>query len=298
MSGNGHRQAIHFRQAPRRVVSLVPSLTESLCDLGFGAALVGVTDYCVHPAEALRDLPRVGGTKNPRVDDILALRPDLVIANQEENPPAVVEALEAAGVPVWVTFPRSVREALDVLWALVKLFRRPEAGRRLEILERSLDWARAAAPFPPRRLFCPIWFERTADGTPWWMTFNRHTYAHDLLETLGGRNVFAERERRYPLEADLGRAEPQDAGERDTRYPRVTADEIRAADPEVILLPDEPFAFDEEHRAFLMHTLADVTAVRRAQVHLVDGSLVTWHGTRLGRAIQVLAPLLGAVQPS
>jgi len=183
-----------------------------------------------------------------------------------------------------------------VLWALVKLFRRPEAGRRLEILERSLEWARAAASFPPRSVFCPIWFDRTADGTPWWMTFNRYTYAHDLLDMLGARNVFADRERRYPLDADLGRAKPQEAGDRDTRYPRVTLEEIRAADPQIILLPDEPFAFDESHRAFLMEALPEVTAVRQGQVHLVDGSLITWHGTRLGRALQVLPPLLSAAQ--
>ena len=119
--GNGHKKALHFSSPPRRVVSLVPSLTESLFDLGFGDAVVGITDYCVHPAEKLEDIPRIGGPKNPRVEDIIRLHPDLVLANWEENTRQTVEALEQAGIPVWVTFPKSVRQSLDVLWALASI---------------------------------------------------------------------------------------------------------------------------------------------------------------------------------
>ncbi len=290
--GNGHKLAHHFHHPPHRIVSLVPSLTESLFDLGFGAAVVGITDYCVHPARALSGLPRLGGPKNPRVDEIIALKPDLVIANQEENTPQVVEALEKAGIFVWVTFPRTVAQALDVLWTLVGLFQSKSAATQLQGLEMALDWVKnAVRERPPVRYFCPIWFEKRSNGQPWWMTFNRHTYAHDLLQILGGENVFAERQRRYPLEADLGLAQAQEPGGRDTRYPRLGLDEICAADPEMILLPDEPFAFDETHRQEMLTLFKSTRAVQQGRVHLIDGSLITWHGTRLGRALQILPSL-------
>jgi ABC-type Fe3+-hydroxamate transport system substrate-binding protein len=296
MSGeNGHKLAHHFHRPPQRVVSLVPSLTESLFDLGFGSAVVGITDYCVHPSEALRGLPRLGGPKNPRVDEIIALKPDLVLANQEENTRHTVEALEAAGVFVWVTFPCTVAQALDILWTLVGLFQSQTAAMQLQGLEMALEWARnAARQQPPVRYFCPIWYEKRQDGQPWWMTFNRQTYAHDLLATLGGENVFAARERRYPLEADLGLAEAQPPRGRDTRYPRLSLEEVRTVNPEVILLPNEPFAFSEIHRQELLSLLKETSAVQQGRVHLVDGSLITWHGTRLGRALQVLPSLLSS----
>ncbi len=243
---------------------------------------------------AARQRPSVGGTKNPDVERIVALRPDLVLANREENPRAVVEALRERGIPVWVSFPRTVDEALEVLWGVVRLFRREEAALRVEMLQRAVEVQRMAAPEPPRRVFCPIWFDRLQDGTPWWMTFNASTYIHDLLALMGGANVFAQRERRYPLAADLGRATPQDPAGRDTRYPRVTVEEVLEAAPEVVLLPSEPYPFDERHRAEVLDWLAGTPAARDEREFLVEGSLLTWHGTRLGKALQVLPALFAA----
>jgi ABC-type Fe3+-hydroxamate transport system substrate-binding protein len=124
------------------------------------------------------------------------------------------------------------------------------------------------------------------------MTFDQDTYMHDLLRLMGGENVFAGRVRRYPLSADLGLTEAEQAGERDTRYPRVTFQEIMNADPEVILLPDEPFAYDASQQARLMEMLADTAAVRNGKVFLVEGSLLTWHGTRLARALRDLPGII------
>jgi ABC-type Fe3+-hydroxamate transport system substrate-binding protein len=263
-------------------------MTESMFELGFGEALVGVTDYCTHPAEQLTDLPRLGGTKNPRLDEIIALQPELVLANWEENTRPAVEALEEAGIFVWVTFPKSVRQALDVLWTLVGLFSSREAAIRLEVLEMTFEWAMSAAESrQPVRYFCPIWRDKTVAGQSWWMTFNQETYPHDLLASLGGENVFGGRQRRYPLEADLGQSEAQDPGERDTRYPRVTLDEIRAADPQLIILPDEPFEFVEQHAQEIHSLLPHCQAV-----NLADGSLLTWHGTRLALAVRELPAIL------
>ena len=124
------------------------------------------------------------------------------------------------------------------------------------------------------------------------MTFNRQTYSHDLLSCLGGENVFADRDRRYPLEADLGSAAVEEPGERDTRYPRLGFDEMRAADPDIILLPDEPFEFGEEHQEMLRACMPDSPVVKDDKFYFVEGSLITWHGTRLARALQELPSLL------
>ena len=275
-------QPPEFEHAPQRVVSLVPSITESLFVLGLGDRLVGATEFCVHPAALTGALPKVGGTKNASAEAILALQPDLVLANKEENSPELVRALQAAGTPVWLTFPRSVDAAVDVLYGLAGLFRNQQALLSVKSLATAVDYARAASAGNRVRYFCPVWFDRLPDGTPWWMTFNRDTYPADLLSVLGGENVFSERERRYPLDADLGRALPVPAGERDVRYPRLTGEEIRRAAPEIVLLPSEPYAFEEEDVAPLREILGG--GVRFA---FLDGSLLTWHGTRLAQALRI-----------
>ena len=274
---------------PERVVSLVPSLTESLFDLGLGQRLVGVTDYCIYPAGQVARLPHLGGTKNPDLEAIIALKPDLVLANWEENTEPCVQALAQAGISVWVTHPRSVQDALDLLWALAGRFEDQSSALRLKSLAVSLEWAEAAAQdHPPQTCFCPIWYERSENGQEWWMSFNQHTYCHDILRACGGQNVFADRERHYPLAADLGLAQPELTGARDTRYPRLTLEEIRAAQPQVILLPGEPFAFDQAHLEDLLVKLGDTPAVQNRRIFLVEGSLITWPGTRCVRALQTL----------
>jgi ABC-type Fe3+-hydroxamate transport system substrate-binding protein len=279
---------------PQRVVSLVPSVTESLFDLNIGNRVIGVTDFCTRPAEAVRRLPKLGGTKNPNVDAIIALQPDLVIMNQEENRKADAEKLQAAGVPVWVTHPNTVREALDLLWTIMDLFEEPSMVPRVRLIEVTYEWTRGVtAEQTPRRVFVPIWRDP-------WMTFNRHTYIHDLLYTCGVENVFADRERRHPLDADLGKAEPlpeDDARlkELDVRYPRITLDEVIAAQPDIVLLPDEPYVFGQADADEIARL--DIPAARNGQIHLVDGSLLTWHGTRIAYALRDLPPLLGTVRP-
>jgi ABC-type Fe3+-hydroxamate transport system substrate-binding protein len=268
---------------PTRIVSLVPSITESLFELGVGDAVVGITDYCIYPAEQLSSLPRIGGTKNPRVDEIIALKPDLVFANQEENTPAAVSALRDAGLEVIVAFPRTVEQAVADLRQIAVRFASAEAARKVETLAGQVAATRART-LAPIRTFVPIWYEQ--EGV-WWMTFNEDTFTHDLLALCGFESVFASRQRRYPLAADLGRAEEHAADGRDTRYPRVTTAEIAAAAPQFALLPSEPYAFGEAERERLIGDL-DLPADR---VKLVDGSFVTWPGTRLGRAITELSAL-------
>jgi iron complex transport system substrate-binding protein len=292
ISSNGNKLALHFSHPPRRVVSLVPSLTESMFELGFGSSVVAITDFCTQPAEVLSGLPRLGGPKNPNIQSIIELQPDLVLLNQEENTRQTVEALQEAEMPIWVTFPRTIRAALDILWTLAGIYQSPTAAARVETIERAVKWNELALEEGQSiRYFCPIWQESTEAGLRWWMTFNQDTYAADVLRVVGGINVFSERRRRYPLAADLGLVEEQDPNHADTRYPRVTLEEILLAEPEVILLPDEPYNFTEADQEVICRLLKDTPACRCERVYRVEGSLITWHGTRLARAITELPSL-------
>lgn len=285
MISRATNHTLTFTAPPQRVVSLVPSLTESLFDLGLGSSLVGITDYCIHPAAGVAGLPRLGGTKNPDTAKILQLKPDLVIANQEENTPETVQILESHGLKVWVNFPKTVSQSMDVLWLLVGIFQSRPAALRLDTLQRSLDWVTAGANEQPVwRYFCPIWQQEASQ--PWWMTFNRQTYMDDLLRLFGGENCFANRQRRYPLEADLQSGVPEEPAEgRDTRYPRLSLSEIAQANPDVIILPSEPYAYQESHILEMAKIFSDTNAARNQQIFWVEGSLLTWNGTRLGKAL-------------
>lgn len=257
---------------PQRIVSLVPSWTEALFALGLGERVVGVTEWCVHPADAVAALPKVGGTKSARADAVLALGPDLVIANQEENRRRTVERLRAAGVRVWVTYPRTVREGAEALQELLALGA-PEWAERevvapvlaaLEEAERA-EAERAAGGRPRARVFCPVWRDP-------WMAVGPDTYADDLLALCGGANVFAERsERRYPL---------------------VTLEEVVAARPHVILLPDEPYAFGPRDAEEL--TRLDVPAAHDGRVSVIDGTWLSWYGPRIRYALPRLRALLSS----
>ncbi|HEX2501184.1 MAG TPA: helical backbone metal receptor [Methylomirabilota bacterium] len=208
---------------------------------------------------------KVGREKDPDLARIRALTPDLVVANMEENRRDVVDALRGAGVAVWVTFPRTVAEGIELVRELGAL---TAAEAAAEPLARSLETTRATvlarmAGRSRARVFCPIW------RGPY-MTVNRDTYVHDMLVTCGGENVFADQT---------------------ARYPTVTLDAVRSAAPDVILLPDEPFRFRAAHRADFA-PLADVPAVRAGRIHLVDGKLLSWYGPRIAEALERLPALL------
>lgn len=278
-----------FPHQPRRVVSLVPSLTDSLLHFQLDHTLVGVTDYC--PWTASGPAPRsVEGTKTPDVEAILALKPDLILADREENEKTSLEALERAGSTIWLTFLPSVEAVLAMLSELVRVFRCDElAIQRLRMFEASYRWAALASdPDGGVSYFCPIWQEDHAEAGLWWMTFNQHTYCDDLLSLCGGRNSFASRNRRYPLEADLGLTAVEDAGGRDVRYPRVTVEDVVDAAPERIFIPDEPYTFSEEDVRRLRAALKDTPAVQNGRVLRVDGRDLTWNGVRTFQALATL----------
>ena len=232
--------------------------------IGAGDRVVGCTIYCTEPAEGVATKTRVGGEKNPRLEQIRDLGPDLVIVNVEENVREHVETLRSWGIPVYIVFPRTVADGIRLIGELGALL---DAGPRAHEMESALraryDEVRAAAAGRrSRRVFCPIWRRP-------YMTINRDTYIHDMLAVVGGQNVFAEAE---------------------TRYPEVTLDAVAAAGAEVILLPDEPYRFRRVHQADFA-PYPDLPAVRDGRIHLVDGKLLSWYGPRIAEALRVLPPL-------
>jgi ABC-type Fe3+-hydroxamate transport system substrate-binding protein len=235
----------------RRVVSLVPSLTEALA-VTVPERLVGATDWCTHPADL--DVPRVRGTKNPDRAAIEALRPDLVVCNREENRRLDVDRLRAAGLAVWVTVIESVDEALASMRRLfAEALAVPEPGW---LTTAAAEWARPV-PAPPLRCAVPVWRDP-------WMVVGPRTFTGDVLARLGLVNVF-------------------DAGE--DRYPHVPVDDVLAARPHVVLLPDEPYPFtaDDGPEAF--------PGVRTV---LVSGRALTWYGPSLATARADLLAALGS----
>jgi ABC-type hemin transport system substrate-binding protein len=259
----------------------VPSDTESVFALGAGDRLVGRTRYCVEPADAVAALPEVGGTKDPDVDAILALAPDLVLANQEENSRPSLERLAQRGVNVFVSFPRRVADAVRHLARLARILGLEGEPAASSLVRRGYQiMATPARPEDARvPAFVPIWLDPL-------MTAHGDTYLSDLLAVAGARNVFADRRRRYPLAADLGErpATPEAAlGDRDTRYPRVTVAEVEARAPAIVLLPDEPYAFSEaDADRFRAHA---TPAAARGAIARCDGKDLTWPGARTVEAV-------------
>ena len=249
---------------PRRIVSLVPSITEILFALGVGDAIVGCTIYCTQPPEGVATKTRIGGEKNPKLELIRDLGTDLVIANVEENLREHVETLRGWGIEVHVVYPRTVVEGIALVRELGVVVGAAARGAALaQDLEARHARTRAAlAGRPPARVFCPIWRHP-------YMTLSRDTYVHDMLATCGGANVFADAPKRYP---------------------EVSLDEVAAAAPDVILLPDEPYRFRRVHAA----DFEPYPALRAARVRFVDGKLLSWYGPRIGEALETLPGLLAA----
>ncbi|KJK36025.1 ABC transporter substrate-binding protein [Streptomyces variegatus] len=238
-----------------RVVSLVPSLTEAVARSAPGI-LAGATDWCTHPPGL--DVVRVGGTKNPETGRILSLAPDLVIANEEENRAPDLAALRAAGAEVLVTEIRDVPQAFGELARVLDACGVTARPRWLDEAERI--WS--SLPQPEKRLTAvvPIWRRP-------WMVLGRDTFAGDVLARLG---------------VDLVHATHPD------RYPRVPLEELRAAAPDLVVLPDEPYRFtaDDGPEAFPGLPCA-----------LVSGRHLTWYGPSLAEAPRVLGRALRAARP-
>lgn len=251
---------------PQRIVSLVPSQTELLFELGCGDRVVGVSDYCTEPAAALRDKVRVGGQKDPNLAALRALRPDLVVANKEENLRRDVDALAAEGIPTFVTDVRSIEAALQLPATLGVLCGAEvaEIERVLSLLTHGVAAARtwAAQRSERPRVLTLVWRDPFIAVGP-------DTYLSAVLATLGADNAAA------ALGTDATR---------ERRYPKLSLAELRALRPDRLLLPTEPYPFSETDRAALEAEL-------QLPVRLIDGPIACWYGPRTARILE-LAPAL------
>ena len=249
-----------------RIVSLCPSLTELVFDLGRGADLVGRTRFCVHPEGAVDAIERVGGTKNPKIARIVELAPDLVLLNEEENRREDAEALAAAGLACHTSFPRDALETATMVRSIGAALDRADAGERIasEIERRSAEVSARTAGRAPVSFAYLIWREP-------WMAINGDTFIDALLAQAGGRNVFADRAERYPT---------------------ITPGELALADPAVVMLSTEPFPFQPRH----IDELAELSGLARERFRIVDGELLSWHGSRTVLGVPYAAELIDAVR--
>ena len=242
---------------PRRIVSLVPSQTELLFDLGVGDRVVGVTRFCIHPAEARERATSVGPTKQLDEARIEALAPDLVIGNKEENERAQIEAI-AERWPVWMSDVGDLDDALEMIDAVGQLV---SASDRAADLRRRIEAAFAALPrVQSRRALYLIWRRP-------WMGVGAGTFIDDLLARCGFVNVLTE------------------SGQ--SRYPELEDDALRALEPDLVLLSSEPFPFAEKHKPEVAALLPE------AEIRLVDGEAFSWYGSRLVAAAETLGALVG-----
>ena len=237
---------------PRRIISLVPSTTETLYDLGLGDRVVGVTRFCVHPSTAREEKILVGGTKNIAADRIQSCQADLVIGNQEENSEQIYTQLQLLNIPTCFFFPKTVNQAILDIEKLSRLFHRSEEykfwfqkcqANRVQCTEKSF------------RFVYLIWRKP-------WMSVNGDCFISSMLREIGGENIFAD----HP-----------------ERYFSCTLEEIKREKPDVLLLSSEPFPFQEKHKQELL-----AEGFGEKQIRLINGELCSWHGTRMAKAFLYL----------
>lgn len=244
----------------QRIISLVPSQTELLYDLGLGERVVGITKFCVHPEEWFRTKPRVGGTKKLDIEKVRALRPDLIIGNKEENERVDIEALEKE-FPVWMSDVHDLPGALEMITAVGSL---TDTGNGAQEIIRGVERAFAELqPLSPALSVAYfIWREPL-------MVTGGDTFIHDMMRRCGLESVFADR---------------------NERYAEISGPELAAADPDVILLSSEPYPFAEQH-IMEFNMICPGTPVR-----LVDGELFSWYGSRMLMAPSYMNGLLNGLR--
>lgn len=239
---------------PKRIISVVPSQTELLYDLGLDEEVIGITKFCIHPDNWFRNKTRIGGTKNLNIDKILSLSPDLIIANKEENTQEQIEAL-AAYAPVWISNIGNLDEALEMIISVGAISSRTDAANLIaKNIKAGIENLKAAST--AKRVAYLIWREP-------WMTAGGDTFISDIIERMGWVNVFKEQQ----------------------RYPEITSQIMAESKPDTVLLSSEPYPFKEKH-------IAEVQVVLpKSEIKLVDGEMFSWYGSRLVKAVDYLQSL-------
>jgi ABC-type Fe3+-hydroxamate transport system substrate-binding protein len=245
---------INISFPPKRIISLVPSQTELLFDLGLDAEIIGLTKFCIHPANKTKSTEQVGGTKKLDLEKIIALQPDLIIGNKEENERSDIEALQQL-FPVWMSDILTLDDAQHTIKEIGALVdREPEAAYLNHLISAGFNDLQtlAAEKNLDRRVLYLIWRKP-------YMAAGQQTYINDIMARIGLRNVVT--------------AE---------RYPVLTIDEISKLDADLIFLSSEPYPFKEKHSEEFLSLYPN------AEVLIVDGEMFSWYGSRLVKAVEYL----------
>jgi len=237
-------RTILLTKSPGRIISLVPSQTELLYDLGLNDEVIGITKFCVHPEKWFRDKTRIGGTKEVKTDLIHQLRPDLIIANKEENVKEQIGELEKH-YPVWISDVKNVEEAYEMISQIGEIVNKKEKAEIL-ITQIKTNFNSLLAPGTRLRTCYLIW------RNPY-MTVGGDTFIHAMMEAAGFENIFKKQE----------------------RYPVIEVEELKIQNPELILLSSEPFPFKQKHIEEIQPQLP------YAKIVLADGEMFSWYGSRL-----------------
>lgn len=234
---------VDLKGAPERIISIVPSQTELLFDLGLDSEVVGITKFCIHPDEWFRNKTRVGGTKQLNLETIRNLKPDLIIANKEENTQEQLEILMKE-FPVWISDVKTLDDAYEMIEQISLITNRHDKGYLIS--EEISDRFSKLQKFSSLSAAYFIWNEPM-------MSIGRNTFINEMMKRCGFINVFSNQ----------------------TRYPEVSQEKLKNADPDVILLSSEPFPFKEKHTVHFQKICP------HSKVLLVDGEMFSWYGSRL-----------------
>lgn len=239
------KREVKFSFPPQRIVSLVPSQTELLVDLGLETELVGITNYCIHPKHLKSTKTKVGGTKKVNIDKVRHLKPCLIIANKEENQREDIEAL-AKEFPVWISDVHNKKQAFEMIKGIGEICNRVEEAEKM-VSKIQHQFAQIVVSKPMKKAIYLIWNKPL-------MSVNKNTFIHEMLQTAGFENCLAESAERYP---------------------EITEKTIAESQAEYILLSSEPYPFAEKHLADFQEKFP------KQKVILVDGEMFSWYGSRL-----------------
>lgn len=255
---------ISLAAPPRRIVSLVPSQTELLADLGLEEEVIGITKFCVHPKTWFQHKTRIGGTKDVKKDRIITLLPDLIIANKEENVREQVEALQSLA-PVWTSDINTLADAYEMIRQIGLITQKQKEAE--QIIQKTEQG------FAALQVQAKTTHSKTCIYLIWknpFMTIGSDTFIHNMLSCCGFKNLFANAK----------------------RYPVTTIEEIQALEPAYIFLSSEPYPFAAKHIEILQ------TMVPNSQIELVDGEMFSWYGSRLMQAPAYFCGLLNRINSS
>jgi len=236
---------VELTAIPNRIVSLVPSQTELLHSLGLEKQVVGITRFCVHPPQWLKEKTIIGGTKNIDIDKINRLQPDLIIANKEENIKEQVEALQSIA-PVYVSDVTNLPDALDMIHQIAAITGTIETGEQITYQVRKAFDAFENNHAPLLSAAYLIWRKP-------YMTVGGDTFIHDMLTRCKLQNVFGD----------------------ELRYPQVSIEQLAAMQPSIVILSSEPYPFKQKHSEEIQAQLPGAVIV------LADGEMFSWYGSRL-----------------